>query len=61
MRERSGPLFAAPVHVSTYRTVIEDKGGARIDWRRTGVGRRIDVLARVQLQGLELGFSARGA
>jgi hypothetical protein len=52
--------FATCVHVSTtYCTVVEDKGGASIDGRRTGVGRRIDVLAGMQLQGFELGFSEK--
>jgi hypothetical protein len=47
--------------VSTYRAVVKDKGGGCVDGRRTCVGRRIDVLARVQLQGLELGLPARRA
>jgi hypothetical protein len=58
MRERIGSPFAKPV-VSTYRTVVEDKGGGCVDGRRTRVGRWIDFLARVQLQGLELGFPAK--
>ena len=73
MREdRTDPLRAEGIYVSgvdprmrslststTYRTVVEDKGGACIDRRRTSVGRRINVLTRVQLQCLELGFSVR--
>ena len=61
VREWNGSPLARPAQVSTYRTVVEDKGGTGIDGWRSRVGRRIDVLARVELQRLELGFPERRA
>jgi hypothetical protein len=48
------------MHCRTYRRVIEDKGGRCVDGWRARVGGWINILACVELEGLEFRLPVLG-